>query len=95
MNGPTKEKTKKNIGKLIERIIDESQDIIMEVVCDEAENRVKGTLHDLFEEMAWDELDEDEAPPMSDEYENEVLCAIRAALYSNDKKINDLIDATR
>jgi hypothetical protein len=32
---------------------------------------------------------------MSDEYENEVLCAIRAALYSNDKKINDLIDATR
>lgn len=96
MNGLDKEKIEKHIKRLVGHIIGESQDLIEDVVCEDTGEDAKDTLHDLFSDMVWDDLYADEesgCPPMSDEYEDEVGCAIEKAIVDNDEKINSMISA--
>ncbi len=94
MNGLNRKRIEKNIQRLTEHIINDSQDLIEDVLCNETGKNVKNTLHDLFEGMILDEMD-DGAPAMSDEYENEVRWVIEKAIVDNDKKINNMIKFAR
>ena len=98
MIGPEREKIERHIKRLVEHIIGESQDLIEDVVCDKIEIHARNTLHNLFSEMVWDDLysdEEDGCPPMSDEYENEVVDAIEKAIADNNEKINSMINAAK
>jgi hypothetical protein len=91
------EKYQASIRRWTEHIIDESQDLIEDVVYEETGEKIEDVLHDLYSDAALDEIysDIEDLDSIEDREFNDVICIIEEVISKNYGKIKEMIKSAK